>query len=285
MEQTKGYLRLKGKIWSLNNKEPRETKYNKFLSFGLQTSKENSLFLQIGDRMDSSLNIKIKGEGMEQTEEINEQEAIDRIKELFKDGDSVYINARANVNPYFGNVTYLVNQIYIEKEPINFDAEDFEETNELNQTFVVIEKPSDKSVKVGVTSYKGKMVEQELKLFDEDVNDYFKENVKVGDLMRLTVSINRKPNYIGEEEASSTRKTLKGKTVTTGGKKVIDKNNPYTEYLEVVDVDLEKTEKQKYTRDDIREALEKSETIKAKKSETNKANDDTVKVEDSDLPF
>jgi hypothetical protein len=275
---------LKGRIWNLNNKEPKSTQYNRWLSFGLQTNKDNSIFLQVGDRIDSSLTIKVKGEGMEQVEEVNEQDAIARVKELFKDGDSVYINARINVNPYFKNVSYLVNQIYIEKEPIDFNSEDFEETNELKQTVIITEKPSDKSIKVGLTTFKGEMVEQELKLLDDDVNDYFVENAKVGDVMRLTISINRKPNYIdGGEESTSTRKTLKGKTVTTGSKRIIDKNNPYTEYLEVVDVDLEKTEKQRYTRDEIREALEKSELTKTKKSETN--NNNSAIEEDDSLPY
>lgn len=278
MEQTKGYLRLKGKIWNLNNKEAKETQYNRWLSFGLQTTKENSIFLQIGDRIDSPLTIKLKGEGMEQVEEVNEQAAIERVKELFKDGDSVYVNARVNVNTYRKSINFLVNQIYIEKEAIDFSNSDFEETNELNQTVVITEKPSNKSVKVGVTTFKGEMVEQELKLSDDDVNDFFMENVKVGDVMRLTVSVNRKPNYVeGEEESTSTRKTLKGKTVSTGGKRKLDKDNPYTESLEVVDVDLDKTEKQKYDRNDIREALEKAEP--------KKKNTETSTVQEDDLPY
>lgn len=276
MEQTKGYLRLKGKIWNLNNKDAKETQYNRWLSFGLQTNKDNSIFLQVGDKKDSSLTIKIKGEGMEQVEEVKEQDAIKRVKELFKDGDSVYINARVNVNSYFKSIGYVVNQIYIEKDALDFNAADFQETNELNQTVIITEKPENKTVKVGLTTFKGEMVEQELKLSDEDVNDFFVENVKVGDALRVTISVNRKPNYVegSEETSSSSRKTLKGKTVTSGGKRKID---GYTESLEVIDVDLEKTEKQKYTRDDIREAFDKAE-IKPKKNTH-------TEVEEDDLPY
>jgi len=122
MEQTKGYLRVKGKIWSLNNKEAKEFDSIKSLSFGIQTSKDNSLFLQVGEWKNTKLNVKIKAEGMTEVEEINEQEAINVIKELFKDGDSVYVNMRAEVDTYRKTIKYLVNKIYIEKEPIDFES-------------------------------------------------------------------------------------------------------------------------------------------------------------------
>jgi hypothetical protein len=281
MEHTKGYFSLKGKIWALNNKEPKENSATKFLSFGLQTEKDNSIFLQLGEWKNTTLNVKMKGSDSTETEEINEQDAIDRLQKSFKDGDSVYINARSQVDTYRKSLKYLVNQIYIEKEPIDFDTEDFEEVNSLNQTVVVIEKPKDRKVKVGVTTYKGEMIEQELSLSDDDVNDYFEENVKVGDVLKLTISVKRKPNYV-EQGESTERKTLKGKTVKTGGKK-IDKDNPYTESLEVVDVDIEKTEKQKYDRNSIREALELAEQKEEKV--TNIAKDVEQPVSTDDLPF
>jgi hypothetical protein len=281
MEQTKGYLRLKGKIWSLNNKEAIENSATKFLSFGLQTSKENSLFIQVGEWKNTTLNIKIKGEGMTEVEEVNEQDAISKIKELFKDGDSVFINTRAEVDTYRKSIKYLVNQIYIEKEPIDFDNKDFIETNELNQAVVITEKPSNRLVKVGVTTYKGEMIEQDLQLNDDDVNDYFEENAKVGDLMKLTISVNRRPNYVNQGEVSE-RKTLKGKSVKSGGKKI----DGYNEFLEVVDVDLEKTEKQKYNRSDIREALDIVVNKAEKKVDTNnQVADIKSSITEDNLPF
>lgn len=275
MEQTKGYLRLKGKIWSLNNKEAKDNGVTKSLSFELQTSKDNSLFLQVGEWKNTTLEVKIKAEGMEKTEEFNEQDAIDKIKKLFKDGDSVYVNARAEVDTYRKNIKFLVNQIYIEKEPIDFESKDFEETNELNQSVVIAEKPENKTAKVAVATFKGEAIELDLKLSDNDVNDYFNENAKVGDLMKLTVSVNRKPNYVDQGEESE-RKTLKGKSVKTGGRKI----DGYTESLEVIDVDIEKTEKKKYERKDIREALDLTEAKNTKKEDTG-----TKTPDDKDLPF
>jgi len=290
MEQTKGYFTVKGKIWSLDNKDPMENSAVRSLSFGLNTSKDNSLFLQVGEWKNTTLNIKIKGEGVEKPEEVNEQEAIDQIKTTFKDGDSVFINARVQVDTYRRKISFLVNQIYIEKEPIDFDSEDFKEVNELNQPVIIIEKAENRKVKVGVTTYKGEMVEQELQLNDNDIKDYFDENVKVGDVIKLEIAVYRKPNYLdgGDAPAVSERKTLKGKSVHTGGKKhrVIDKSNPNTEFMEVTDVDLEKTEKQKYDKKEIREALQLTEAIQTKKQSNSAKNDSYVApIDDGDIPF
>lgn len=278
MENTKGYLRLKGIVWALDKKEAWENDSIRTLSFGLKTSKDNSLFLQIGEWKNTTLNVKFKGEGATEVEEINEQLAIDKIKETFKDGDSVFVNARVQVDTYRKKINYIVNQMYIEKEPIDFENENFEETNELTQTVIVTEKSSKRSVKVGLTTYKGEMIEQELKLNDDDINDYFEENAKVGDVMKLTISVNRKPNYI-ENTTVTERKTLKGKSLQDG-KKVIDKENPYTEFLEVTDVDLEKTEKQKYDKKEIREALELVENRVVKQKDS-----DSTSISEEELPF
>ena len=134
------------------------------------------------------------------------------------------------------------------------------------------------------------MLEQELKLSDDDVDTYFATKVKVGDLMKLSISVNRMPNYVdGEVEQESSepvRKTLKGKSVSGGGykKRNID---GYTESLEVIDIDLDKDEKQKYTKDEIREALAKAQEKQDKKAESKPENNTTgdVVVTDDDMPF
>ena len=288
MEQTKGYLTVRGKIWGLNNKEPLENSATKFLSFGIQTKKDNSFFIQVGEWKNTTLNIKVRGKDMTEVEELNEQDAIDKIKEVFKDGDSVFINARAEVDTYRKSLRYLVNQIYLEKEPIDFDKSDFEETNELNQTAIIIDNPSDRKVKVGLTTFREEMIEQELRLDDNDVNDYFNENVKVGDVMKLSISVNRQPHYVdqGEEKA---RKTLKGKTLKTGGKKI----DGYEEFLEIIDVDIEKTEKKKYERNEIRKSLDLAIENQEKRQSNNKSDskesgtgsEDITPIDDGDLPF
>ena len=85
MEQTKGYLRLEGKIWGLNNKEPFTNSAKRSLSFGLQSSKTNTNYVQVGDWINSPLNVKLKANSDDKVTELGEQEAIDFVKANFKD--------------------------------------------------------------------------------------------------------------------------------------------------------------------------------------------------------
>ena len=271
MEMTKGYLKLKGHIWGLDNKEAYTNSAVRSLSFGLQTDKDNTIFVQVGEWKNTSMRVKVKGHDMTEVEEINEQDSIDRIKELFKDGDSVFVNLRAEVDTYNSKLKYLVNQIYVENEPIDFESKDFEETNELNTPVVIIEPAKDKKITVGMVNYKEEMLEVELSLSDNDVNDYFSENAKVGDLIKVSIQVNRKPNYVEsveiveepKETKDETRKTLKGKIIGGDDHKKSKKRNidGYIESLEVTDVDTVKTEKGKYTAEEISGASEEPEEV------------------------
>ena len=264
MEMTKGYFRAKGLIWSLDNKEAYTNSAVRSLSFGIQTDKDNTIFVQVGEWKNTSMNIKLKGGDMTEVETVNEQDSIGRIKELFKDGDSVFLNLRAEVDTYNHKLKYLVNQIYVENEPIDFESKDFIETNELNTPVVIIAPAADKKITVGMVNFKQEMLEVELSLSDSDVNTYFTETVKVGDLVKVSIQVNRRPNYVEPEEVveepieevkDETRKTLKGKTIGgDAGKKSNKKKRSidgYIESMEIIDVDTDKTEKGKYTLEEI----------------------------------
>lgn len=274
MEQTKGYLRLEGKIWGLSNKEPYANDLKRSLSFGLQTAKDNSLFVQVGDWKNSTLNTKVKIDPNGEVEELNEQDAIDKIKANFKDGESVYINCRVDVNTYRKKIDYLIGDIYKKSDVIDFDSSEFTEVNELVQSVVVSEKPEGSTVKLGVANYKGAMVELEAKLNDADVKDYFIENVKLGDLMKITMRVVRMPIYEDKGEVTE-RKTLKGKVIKSGGKNITG----YDEFIEVVDVDPAKTTREKYDRNDITEALALAEFKK------NTDNSDKKDTDEEDMPY
>ncbi|MBK5242147.1 hypothetical protein [Clostridium sp.] len=280
MQETRGYFSTKCRLWNLSNKEAKDFGVKRFLSFGIQTCKDNSLFVQVGEWKNTKLNIKLKAEGETEVTSLNEQEAIEKIMGSFKDGDSVFLNTRAEIDTYNKRINYLVNTIYIENEPIDFKTDDFKELNELKIPVIITEKPVNRKVNVGLVNFKGEMLELELSLTDNDVNDYFTENAKVGDLIKVTISVNKKPNYVEGEAADSepTRKTLKGKSEGGNSKRSID---GYTETLEVIDVDLEKTEKSKYTKEEVRVALEES----ASKKETSTVDNDVTPIEDDDLPY
>lgn len=286
MEQTKGYLRLKGKVWGLDKAEAKvnETGSIRSLSFRINTEEDNSLFIQVGKWANTSLTIKVKGDGMEKVEEFNEQNAINKIKEVFKDGDSIYVNCRAEVNVFTKKIDYLVNQIYIEKEPINFKSDEFTDTNELKIPIIITERCEGNIVKAGVTDYKGNIIELELSLEDEVIENYFKESVKVGDLIRSEIKIVNKPNYTDKPNESETnekgRMTLKGKIIEQKqeGRRSFD---GYISKLEIVDIDTEASTPKKYTREEIREALESQSQQEIKDNKVDKK----IKEDDTDLPF
>ena len=215
---------------------------------------------------------------MEKAEEIDEQTAITNFKEMFKDGDSVYVNLRVEPNAFTGKLDYIVSQIYIEKEPIDFNSESFEEVNELIQSVVVTENPSDRKVTAGIITWDEKMVELDLKLDDDIVNEYFQENIKVGDLVPVNIYVFNKPTYSGDGEESE-RTTLKGKKKTSG-QKITGRELEY----QITDVDTTKVEKRLYDREIIRKTREL--TQEGKSVGNKKVQDNTsAKVEDDDLPF
>jgi len=279
MQQTKGYLRLEGKVWGLNNKEPYSNDLKRNLSIGIQSSKTNSNYVQIGDWKNSKLNIKIKTTAEGEVEEMNEQDAIQYIKDNFKDGDSVYVNLRADVDTYHSKLNWLVSQIYKKSDAVDFDCDEFEEVNELNQYVVVTEKATENSLKVGIANYQGRMIELDLALEDDVIKDYITQNAKVGDLMHVSILVDNRPIYEDSNVSTETTKertTLKGKKI--GGNnntpKIKDRNLVFV----LSDIDVDKTESKKYTREEIREALESSSYTSSNKNEDNKD-------EEIDLPF
>jgi hypothetical protein len=290
MEQTKGYLRLKGKILFLDKATNRGNSAKNNLSFAIKTSHDNTVPVQIGDWINSKLNVKVKNSEMEKALEYPEQDAVSSIQDLFKDGDSVYINCRVEVDTYYKKPIYIVSAIYSEKEDINFDSDTFEEVNELVMPIIISEKRTKESVQAGITNYVGDMINIDLKLNDEVISQFFTENIKVGDLVPCTITVRHTPNYTDEETTSTstaTRTTLKGKTIggnTNSGSKY-RKYDGYIDYLEVADVDNTKITSKKYTRAEIAEAIEATETKLERiaiESENKKSNSSE---EDDDLPF
>lgn len=288
MEQTKGYLRIKGKVIFLDKATNRGNSVKNNLSFAIKTSSDNTVPVQIGDWINSKLNVKIKSSDMEKALEYPEQDAVSQVQSLFKDGDSVYVNCRVEVDTYYKKPIYIVSAIYSEKEEIDFDT--FEEVNELVMPIIVSEKSTKESVQAGITNYTGDMINIDLKLNDEVISQFFAENVKVGDLVPCTITVRHTPNYIDEETTSTStaRTTLKGKAIggnTNSGSK-FRKYDGYIDYLEIADVDNTKITPKKYTRAEIAEAIEALETKNERIALQNESkNNSTQSVEDDDLPF
>lgn len=275
MEQTKGFLNFEGKLYGIEKPSIRENAYTKTLTLRLNTNKDNSLFLLVGNWKTTKLNIKLKNEVEGEVSEVNEQAAIDKILTMFKDGDSVRVGCRSEVNKYFNRIDYVVNSIYIKGEQIDFNSNDFKEVNQLSTQLVISDKPTKKLIKGIVSNYQGQAVELEFKPSDDDIAEYISDTYKVGDLVKVFAKIVNKPIYEEETQETSGGKTsYRGKS--QGGvnhKKIKD----YDRHFEINDIS--EIEAKKYSREDIRKALD-SETYKSN-TENNKGNNE----ESEDLPF
>lgn len=257
VQQTKGWLSLRGKIFGLDSKDPYENDYKRSLGFGIKTSKDNTIFVQVGEWLNSKMTVKLKGEGMEETVDVSEQDAIDEIKGLFKDGDSVFVGFRVEVDTYKKKLKFLLNKIYIMDNELDFDSDNFKEVNDLDMFAIATDVIKDNKQKVAFATYRGDIIEQDLKVCDEEIEEYLKENIEAGDLVKLNMKVERRPIYeeVGNSSNDSTtnkeRRTLKGKKIggNKGNKKV--KIKGYDESLIITDIDIDKIEKSKYSLDDL----------------------------------
>lgn len=314
LKETKGYTKLRGKIWGLNKKEIFSNDYTKDLSFGLNTSKDNSVFVGINTFKESKdvyvkledgsikavpfsqrknlneneklIGVNIKSEGQESTITLCELDALEYIKKNFKDGQSVFIKCTNKVDAYRKSLKTQIQQIYVTDEPIEFDSETYREVNDIVQEVVMLDKDNAENceITVAVVDKNFNVVELTLRLAnDEDVIEFFK-SCKKGDLLKVAGRMVRKPIYKdGQSEKAPSHKTslIKGRNLggTNYAKRAID---GYEEYIEIYDV--ESREERKYSREDFAEMEElklKKENEKAEK----KAKAQTKIDLDNDMPF
>ena len=127
----------------------------------------------------------------------------------------------------------------------------------INKKVIIKERPEGDRVKVAIVDYSGKAIEQELRMYDEDIKEYFADNIKVGDELSLTLRVVNKPIYDNSSSESKEIKTLKKGVIKTEGKSK-GRITGHESYLEIVDVELDNIEKKKYERSEIRETLENS---------------------------
>lgn len=270
VEQTKGYYKIRGEIYGVS-KEPYENNSSRTLNLTLKTAEGNRVGIKVGKWLNSSLTLKMKCEGMDEAVELNEQEAIDEIRASFNEGDSVFTNCRAEINTYNkGSVDFYINQIYIADKKIDFKAGDFEETNELNIPAIIIGKAQNGKIEVAFADYKGEMLKRILSIEDKDMYEYLEENAQIGDLMKFMIKVVHKPIYDKTEDKQNNseekvRKTFKGRQI--GGNNSKGKIVGVDEIYTLTDIDLEKVEKAKYTKEDLISILSNNE------------------VSDSDMPF
>lgn len=257
--QSKVYLNLTGVIAGLDGKEPYETAYKKSLGFAVKTSKENSIYVSVGNWKNATLSVKVKAEGSDEVETMTEQDAVDTLQMLFKNGDVVRVGLRGDANTYSSRLDYFVTSIYTSSKEINFEDENFEEENELVANVVTSGVCAGGVQPALFVPYKSKGhendadLEQGLVVKDADIEEYLK-TVPVGSEMKFIMRVVNEPVYevVGDDKNSKdeSRTTFKGKKV--GGSKFQKRKIVDTiKYLEIVDIDVKKCEIGKYKMEDV----------------------------------
>lgn len=246
LQQTKGYVFLVGEIYGIDNKEPVKTDYKNTLKVRVKTNKTNSVFAVVGGWNNSSMSCKLKAQGMDVAEEIPVGEVADVLQDYFHDGDSVLLRGSVDVNTYKeGRLDINVSGIYATSEPVNFDAEDFEERNEITIPMIVSKKFNGNQIGAKFVNYKGEDIDQTLRVEYEPIKEYLADS-DLGDLIPVTLSAMNVPIFeeVPEGNGEKVRKTLMGRKIggNNSKRKIVGSDN----YLLIIDVDTEKVAKKEY---------------------------------------
>lgn len=260
IKATSGYLNLTGRIIGLNNKQIKEYPRSKEIQFGIQTKKDNIVYVkatgfkkndddtilveytdenkkrqtekaQYGDRFfledgRTIIGTKIKKTVDGQVESMVDVDAIDEIKNSFKDGDVVNISLKADVNTYFKSLQFDVTKIFASSKEINFEDEKFEEDNH-GRLWLSFVKAEDK-VLTGVVF--NKKLENIVLNFDLDT-DYIKAedfDFEQGRLIQIEYEFGRTPIYEEVEVKEDEKSGFKPK-----GKYASEKTNSGKKYQQV----------------------------------------------------
>jgi hypothetical protein len=297
LEETKGSFTLKGIIHGLSNDNSvREgvtssDKDYKAVSFYIETSPNNRVRVEMfGMERDvvfySSKEKKSKKVPFENRSKVNlkgyrlmgvnlnptgsktdrktliEYDAIDYLKENFKDGDSVYVSGQLDFSSFENKQGETVNKtgfriqsISKEKEPIDFTEEDFVPHAFFKQDIVVsdlIEEENKLYINAKIIKYKGEITDTTFVVEADRLKKFaktLKKNLKFGDFIQVKGWI---VSLALEEEAQA---EVEDDSDDWGGETPEGMDNSYIvnyiNELQIVNVDKETYEPQKYTEEDL----------------------------------
>jgi hypothetical protein len=146
------------------------------------------------------IGVSIKATGDENAKSMVAEDAIEYIKDNFNDGDTVFIGADLSHSDWKDSVyhNYDIKRMYIAKEDIDFEDEEFEETADFNEQIIfdsiaVVE--GEGFLKGYTVDYKKDKTEVQYVVRDKDVLNYFKETAKFGDLVTVEGIVNNRVVY------------------------------------------------------------------------------------------
>lgn len=262
IKATSGYLNLTGRIISLSNKQIKEYPRSKEIQFGIQTKKDNIVYVkasgfkkddedtilveytdenkkrqtekaQYGDRFfledgRTIIGTKIKKTIDGQVESIVDVDSVEEIKNSFKDGDTVNISLKADVNTYFKSLQFDVTKIYASSKELDFEDEKFEEENH-GRLWLSFVKAED-NVMTGVVF--NKKLENIILNFDLDTEYITAKDFEFeqGRLIQIEYEFGRTPIYekVEVEEKAEDKGGFKPK-----GKYANEKTNSGRKYQQV----------------------------------------------------
>lgn len=259
LKQTKGYANFRGVISGLHNRRSGSSKtemdWGTKLLFFIKTSEHNSIPVeliqfksQIGRPVyisnrdeDGKIETKpvewsqrnqkfdgwqligtsVRSKNHEEVSNLVPIDAIEYILDNFEDGDSVFVNcditrSESGDKKY---TNYTIKRIYATNEPIDFEAEDFEEITDFREEFVyneffVNKKDNKAFVSGNVINYGDKVVPVvytvELKTDDDKaIVDYLEKNSSYGDVLTVEGIIHNR--VIGEWIENETTQRVVGR--------------------------------------------------------------------------
>lgn len=159
MNQTKGYLTLEGNIKFLGAKSLKDYDRNKKLIFAIETKPENiigieafgwkkedtdDVYVSLPDKTTKKIQYadrewleegetiqgtSVKKDKADKAVTLVDIDAVEFIAANFKNGDSVFVNMKSEIDAYRGSLKYTISKIYPCSKVIDFNSPDFTEEN------------------------------------------------------------------------------------------------------------------------------------------------------------
>lgn len=193
------------------------------------------------------IGVALKSNNDEYAKNFVPYDAIDYILENFNDGDSVFVNAEMSHSDngegkFYTN--YEVKRMYVTHDPIEFDAEEFEEQSEFVEDVIyadIVDTGENAFVKAYAVDYRGEPNECQfmIEAQDKEIIDFFNSEVNIGDVVSLEGIVNNRVvySYRDAEEDESDDKPLVGrKTKSSQNKSKIREIESENRSLQIIGI-------------------------------------------------
>lgn len=207
------------------------------------------------------IGVTVKATGDENVRYLTSFDAIDYILEHFNDGDSVYINASitnsGSDERLFKN--YELKKVLALKNPIDFNDEKFEEQADFTEEFVFNNCYDDVNGLI-INGYfvdfrqNTAPVQYVVKNEDHNVAEYFRKDVKYGDLLKVSGIINNRVTFkLVDAEPTDNQKAVVGRQTVSAKQREnrFKQREIESEDRSIQIISVDEIMAKKYTKEDI----------------------------------